>query len=97
MVVAVLCEDMAQGCFRATQFFCRESSEEGSDAPKIVVLMPMYEMDMNNFPELLFFHTLLITKWGLLVLSLPKVDFQMNPFPSKGLLPVPSQHRSLPN
>lgn len=50
MMVAVFCENMSQGRFRTAQFFFGKFPEQGTNAPEIIVLMSMYEMDMDYLP-----------------------------------------------
>lgn len=50
MGVAVPGKDVTQGRFRAAKLLLGEFPEKCADAPEIIVLMPMYEMDMDYLP-----------------------------------------------
>ena len=50
MGVPIPGKDVPQGCFRAAKLLLGELPEKRADATEIIVLMPMYEMDMDHFP-----------------------------------------------
>lgn len=50
MDVAVPRKDMPQGRFGATKLLLAEFPEKCADTAEIIVLVSMYEMDMDHFP-----------------------------------------------
>lgn len=50
MGVPIPGKDVPQGCFRAAKLLLGELPEKRADATEIIVLMAMYEMDMDHFP-----------------------------------------------
>ena len=50
MGVAIPGKDVTQGCFRAAKLLLGELPEKRADATEIIVLMPMYKMNMDYLP-----------------------------------------------